>query len=274
MIGKHIAPPAGKRILSCLVLLLSSTLANVALTPAIAQETSPKPQTESKQTESKPSQSKTDKAKEKAKTKWIDLKRGWKPIEFGGEGKVIIKDGLIQMDFGDPITGVRWTGPIEGDDAKSGANDAKLPVLPRDNYELRWECRRDQGFDFLCAFTFPIGKERASLVMGGWGGGITGLSSIDGYDASDNQTTMFKAFDNKKWYSARVRVDSKKVTVWVDDTELFDHPREGHQFDIRFEMDPCLPFGIANFECDSQVRNVQIRRLAESEIPKTKQEKK
>ncbi len=211
------------------------------------------------------------KSQSAAKAVWIDLKDGWKAIEFGGEGDVKITDGAIRMGYGSPITGVRWTGPLEDEAAETSKSqpsaDGKLPVLPRDNYELRWECRRDSGFDFLCAFTFPVGKQRASLVMGGWGGGITGLSSIDGADASDNQTTMFKAFDNDKWYSARVRVDSKKITVWVDDTELFDHPREGHEFDIRFEMDPCLPFGIANFECDSQIRNIQIRRLAAAEVP-------
>lgn len=217
------------------------------------------------------------------KAEWIDLKGGWKAIEFGGEGDVKAADGVIKMGYGDPITGVRWTGPmepIEGhnqDDAKdepSESTKSKLPVLPRDNYELRWECRRDSGFDFLCAFTFPVGEQRASLVMGGWGGGITGISSIDGADASDNQTTMFKAFDNDKWYSARVRVDTQKITVWVDDTELFDHPREGHEFDIRFEMDPCLPLGIANFECDSRIRKIQMRRLAANEIPAGDQDQK
>ncbi len=226
--------------------------------PAQQDEASAAPQAEEK---SKP--------KPAAETEWIDLKEGWKAIEFGGEGDVKISDGVIRMDYGTPITGVRWTGPMQGDstDPSKPSTGAKLPVLPRDNYELRWECRRDKGFDFLCAFTFPVGKQRASLVMGGWGGGITGISSIDGADASDNQTTMFKAFDNEKWYAARVRVDSEKITVWVDDTELFDHPREGHEFDIRFEMDPCLPLGIANFECDSQIRKIQIRRLAAEEVP-------
>lgn len=245
----------------CLVIALTLAASMPKAIAQVPQETG----------DSKAAHSKAE--RDSATKHWIDLKDAWKAIEFGGEGEVTIKDGLIQMDYGDPITGVRWTGPVEGDPDSADAT-GKLPVLPRDNYELRWECKRDKGFDFLCAFTFPIGKEKASLVMGGWGGGITGLSSIDGADASDNQTTMFKAFDNDKWYAARVRVDSEKITVWVDDVELFDHPREGHQFDIRFEMDPCLPFGIANFQCDSQIRKVQIRKLAESERPAKAQEKK
>lgn len=195
---------------------------------------------------------------------WVHLKDHWKACEFGGDGEITIKDGLIKMEYGDPITGVRWDGPFDGDDKPASASD--VPRLPRDNYEVRWECRRDRGFDFVCAFTFPVADSHASFVMGGWGGSITGISSIDGNDASDNQTTMFKDFDNEKWYKAKVRVAEDKITVWIDGKEMFDHPREGHEFDIRFEMDPCTPLGIANFECDSQIRNVQLRRLAK---PKT-----
>lgn len=226
----------------------------------------------------------------KPKTPWIDLTGKWKPCSFGGEGEVKIDDGVITMDYGDPLTGVRWEGPFE-DAAKAPENEVRIgrtapisraktapavkPVdqatsaLPRDNYEIRWECRREKGFDFLCAFTFPVGPQHASVVMGGWGGGITGISSIDGHDASENDTTMFKAFDNETWYKARLRVDSKKLTFWVDGVELFDQPRQDHKFDIRFEMDPCTPLGIANFQCESQIRKIQLRRLHPSEIPPT-----
>ena len=148
--------------------------------------------------------------------------------------------------------------------AKAGANGAAkedVQALPRDNYEIRWQCRRNKGFDFLCAFTFPVAEQHASLVMGGWGGGITGISSIDGRDASDNDTTTFLSYDEDTWYSARVRVEKEKITVWIDETMLFDHPRKDHEFDIRFEMDPCTPLGIANFECESLIRKIQVRRL-------------
>ncbi|QEF98073.1 hypothetical protein Mal15_21200 [Stieleria maiorica] len=208
-----------------------------------------------------------DAADKSTKTPWITLAGHWKACQFGGEGDVVIKDGVIKMEHGDPLTGVVWTGPFDGDSANGDGQDSKnAKPLPRDNYELRWECRRDSGYDFLCAFTFPVADQYVSLVMGGWGGGITGISSIDGRDASDNETTMFKNYEDKKWYSARVRVETTKITVWVDGTELFSQPRKDHEFDIRFEMDPCTPMGIANFECDSQIRNIQLRRLHRSEI--------
>ncbi|MEO1614198.1 MAG: family 16 glycoside hydrolase [Planctomycetota bacterium] len=216
---------------------------------------------------------------------WITLTDRWEPALFGGEGEVTVEKGVITMLYGDPITGVSWTGPFEdttkpkkqlvreklsresafGPSAQlnmEGVKDTKKEnALPRDNYEVRWECRRDDGYDFLCAFTFPIADQSASLVMGGWGGGTTGISSIDGNDASSNETTTFRAFENDRWYKARVRVESEKITVWIDGEKLFDHPRKGHTFDIRGEMDPCKPMGIANFQCDSRVRQVQVRRL-------------
>ena len=219
-----------------------------------------------------------------AKQQWIDLKDHWKQCEFGGDGEVKIKDGVAKLDFGQPITGVRWLGSFEGDKAVgSDSNDPKLrdaikaakkaPKLARDHYEIRWECRRNGGDDFLCAVTMPIGKNYISLVMGGWGGGITGISSIDGYDASDNETTTYKAYDNGTWYKARVRVDAEKITVWIDDVEMFDVPREGHTFDIRFEMEPCTPLGIANFECDSSIRKIQWRALTKAEKEKAERNK-
>lgn len=246
--------------------LASVVFIHFAVTPnlAIAQQVDAKQAAETKKPADKPPAEKPP-----AKTKWISLTGQWKACEFGGDGDVTIKDGLIKMEYGDPITGVRWEGPFDGDKKDS---DIKKKSLPRDNYEIRWQCKRDKGFDFMCAFTFPVNDKYASLVMGGWGGGITGISSIDGQDASDNDTTMFLAFDNDQWYGARVRVDQKMITVWVDGTKLFDHPRKGHEFDIRFEMDPCTPMGIANFESDSQIRNIQIRRLHPSEIPPKKKD--
>ncbi|MCC9601949.1 DUF1080 domain-containing protein [Stieleria sp. JC731] len=211
-----------------------------------------------------------DEADSNAKKDWISLNDHWKKCEFGGDGEITIKDGHIRMEFGQPLTGVRWGGPFEGEkDAKpSESQTSDVKALPRNNYEVRWECRRDRGVDFVCAMTFPVGKEVASLVMGGWGGGVTGISSIDGHDASDNETTMFKAYDDERWYKARVRVEDVQITVWIDDIKMFDVPRKDRKFDIRFEMDPCTPLGIANFECDSQFRNIAIRRLKPSELAK------
>ena len=58
--------------------------------------------------------------------------KGWKAPQFGGEGKVYIRDGAIVMEMGSMMTGVTWTGKP-----------------PRNNYELKLEGIRLDGSDFF-----------------------------------------------------------------------------------------------------------------------------
>lgn len=166
----------------------------------------------------------------------------WEPCRFGGDGEVTLAADHIHLGVGDPLTGVRCG-----------------TQLPRENFEIELEARRTSGFDFFCGLTFPIGEGHASLILGGWAGGIAGLSSIDGQDASDNATKRLMHFDNDRWYRVRVRVDSEQVRAWVDDKEIISHPRGDHRFDIRSEMDPSLPLGVAAFQCDAELRNFRWR---------------
>ena len=205
-----------------------------ALTPISAQEVAPKTEApKTSETESEP------------RVKWNPLDDQWEPCEFGGDGPVELTKGQIEVGYGDPLTGVRWKDSF-----------------PNDNYEVELEARRTDGFDFFCALTFPVAKSHCTLVLGGWGGGVTGLSSIDGYDASDNPTTQFRAYDDDKWYRVRVRVMPDKIRCWVDDKEIIDQDRDGHEFDIRFEMDPCVPLGIAAYQCDAEYRKIRWRKLS------------
>jgi len=181
-----------------------------------------------------------------------EKEQGWKPLagkweiaRFGGEGPLEINKDLIQLGFGDPLTGVRWDGDF-----------------PVDDYELRLEARRTDGFDFFTAVTFPVGKDHCSLVLGGWGGGVTGISNIDGQDASSNETTLYRQYKNDQWYRVRIRVEAKQITCWVDDVIAVELEREGISLGIRAEMDCTLPLGIANFQCDSEIRKIQWRELA------------
>lgn len=178
-------------------------------------------------------------------TKWKPLTDSWEVCRFGGEGPVAIEGKQITLGYGDPMTGVRWSGEF-----------------PRDRYELRMEARRTEGFDFFCGTTFPVGEEgKCSLILGGWGGGVLGLSSIDGQDASSNATTQFKTFDNGQWYKIRIRVTPERIKCWIDGNVWVDQPRGDHEFDIRYEMDPTVPMGLANYQCRSEIRNIEFRRL-------------
>ena len=181
--------------------------------------------------------------------RWKPLKDSWVVSQFGGDGPVEIKDKLITMGLGDPLTGIRWEDE-----------------LPKENYEVELEARRREGFDFFCALTFPVGKKHVSFILGGWGGGVVGISSVDGFDASENQTTSFRNFDTDRWYKVRARVDANQIQCWIDDKPAAEQLRKGHEFDIRYEMDQCVPLGVAAFQCKTEYRNLRIRKLSAQEI--------
>jgi hypothetical protein len=204
--------------------------------------------------------SKKSESPEAVKPAVADTKSGFQPLQgrweaasFGGDGAVEFKklDGggeAIEMFAGDPITGIRWTGDF-----------------PKENYELRLQARRVEGFDFFAAVTFPVADEHCSFVLGGWGGGMVGISSIDGDDASSNETTQYKEFETNQWYTIRVRVDQQAIRCWIDENEFATVPRDEHSFSIRIEMDPCLPVGIANYMTRSEIKNISWRLIPAGE---------
>jgi hypothetical protein len=186
-------------------------------------------------------------------TAWKPLVGSWAVSKFGGEGPVEIQENLVVMGYGDPLTGIRWEGDV-----------------PRENFEVELEARRADGFDFFCGLTFPVGKDHVSFILGGWGGGVVGISSIDGSDASENETTQFRNFDNNRWYKVRVRVEPTAIRCWIDDKLAVEQAREGHKFDIRYEMDQCLPLGVAAYQCKSELRGLRIRTVSDEELAGSK----
>lgn len=170
----------------------------------------------------------------------------WVPSQFGGDGPVEIRDDVVKLGRGDPLTGVRYTGDF-----------------PREDYEIRLEARRTSGIDFFCGLTFPVGDERCSLILGGWAGFLSGFSTIDGYDASENETTREGHYEDGRWYKIRLRVTKERLTAYVDGERLFDVPRSGHAFDIRPEVTPSLPLGVAVYQSEAEFRNFRYRRLDE-----------
>ena len=130
---------------------------------------------------------------------------GWKKTDFVNSGEVKVEDGAIVMSVGGEMTGITST---------------RKDLLKLD-YELSYEARRLSGEDFFAAATFPVGESFLTLVNGGWGGHITGLSSLDGMDASQNETGRSVKFENKTWYRFRVHVTGKKIRCWVDDYIYF-----------------------------------------------------
>ncbi|MBX3440208.1 MAG: DUF1080 domain-containing protein, partial [Planctomycetaceae bacterium] len=148
--------------------------------------------------------------------------------------------------MGNPLSGVTWAGK----------------ELPRVNYEVEWEGRRRAGSDFFGALTFPVNESYATLVLGGWGGTVIGISSINGYDASENETSDYFKFEKDKWYKMRIQVTESRLRAWIDDKQIadFEHPKR--ELSVRIEVEPSKPFGIATYQTQGAIRNLRLRSLA------------
>ena len=170
--------------------------------------------------------------------------KGWKAPEWGGSGKVYVKDGAIHMEMGATCTGATYTGAV-----------------PREDYEVQLEAQRVDGGDFFCGLTFPVGKDSMTLVLGGWGGMVTGLSCINGRDASENETTQGIEYTKGRWYPIRVRVTKAKISAWVDGNQIADVERKGKEIGIRWEVEESVPLGIATWQTHGAARDIQIRRI-------------
>ncbi|HEX2972208.1 MAG TPA: DUF1080 domain-containing protein [Tepidisphaeraceae bacterium] len=200
------------------------------------------------------------KGEPKPDLQWDDLFNGkdldnWKVAEFGGEGQVQVKDGLLMLPMGAMLTGVSYAGE-----------------LPKINYEVELEAMRVTGNDFFCGLTFPVNDSSASLICGGWGGSVCGISSLDGYDAANNETTTVREFKQGQWYKIRMRVMEKRLMAWVDETPIVDVSIKGRKVDVRVEVELCRPFGLASYQTTGAVKNVRIRTLNPEEITEKPEE--
>jgi len=84
------------------------------------------------------------------------------------------------------------------------------------------EAKRIEGSDFFCSMTFPVKESFVTLVIGGWGGNLVGLSSIDFYDAANNHTGYVFYFGSGRWYDIRFKVTDEKIEAWIDKEKVLD----------------------------------------------------
>jgi hypothetical protein len=169
---------------------------------------------------------------------------GWKVTDFPGHGAVHCESGTVVLDKGTRLTGITWT------------NDP-----PKQNYEIELDAMRVAGSDFFCGLTFPVRDAHCSLILGGWGGEIVGISSINNDDASDNQTTSLIQFDSGKWYHVRLRVTDEKIEAWLDDKKIVDLETTGLKITMRYgEIELSQPLGLATYQTTGALRNIKLRR--------------
>src|ERR1051326_3800392 len=179
---------------------------------------------------------------------WVNLfdgktLQGWAISDFSGHGEVHVADGKLILGNG-VMTGVTWTNDI-----------------PRMNFEVELDAMRRDGSDFFCGLTFPVGESPCSFIVGGWGGGVVGLSSIDGEDAANNETTKYLNFEKGRWYHIRLRVTQGTIECWIDDEKVVNVDTTGHTLSIRSEVEPSKPFGIATWSTTGAVKAIKVTRV-------------
>ena len=172
--------------------------------------------------------------------------KGWKITDFAGHGEVNVENGQLMIHTGAMLTGVSWTNE-----------------LPKIDYEVELEAMKVDGSDFFCGLTFPVADSFCTLIAGGWGGGVVGLSSLDGLDASENETTKYMKFDTGHWFHIRLRVTKGKIEAWIDNEKFVDQSIVDRRISLRpGDIDLSKPFGLATWQTTGAVRSIRIRPLS------------
>ncbi len=171
---------------------------------------------------------------------------GWKITNFGPQGPVYVnkQDSSLVLGMGDGCTGVTW--------------QRKFPEI---NYEILLDAKRLKGTDFFCGLTFPVHDEYCTLIVGGWGGTVVGISNIDGKDASENFTSKLMAFEKKQWYHIRVKVTRKYIRAWIDNKQVVDVMTGKHHFSVRPEVRLSRPLGICSWMTTAALKNIKFRKI-------------
>lgn len=184
-------------------------------------------------------------------THWTDLFDGksltnWAVTDFAGHGPVAVEAGKIKITMGDDLGGITWT---------NGS-------LPKTDYEISLDAVKLDGGDFFCGLTFPVAASSCSLIVGGWGGSIVGLSSLDDLDASENETTHVMHFDAGHWYHVVVRVTPKKIQAWLDNDKVVDASIVDRKVALRpGAIYLSAPLGVATYSTTAELKNFQLRLL-------------
>jgi hypothetical protein len=170
--------------------------------------------------------------------------QGWDITNFGPQGPVYVSGNQIILGMGEGCTGVTWK--------KS---------FPETDYEVSLDAKRVAGNDFFCGLTFPVGKSPCTLIVGGWGGATVGLSSIDGKDASENETTIIRNFEKDRWYHIKLIVRDKYIESWIDSDKVIDFTIGDKSLSIRPEVELSKPFGITSWNTTAAIKNIHLKRL-------------
>lgn len=171
---------------------------------------------------------------------------GWEITNFGPQGPVYISGNEIILGMGEGCTGITYKKDF-----------------PEKDYKVTLEAKRVSGNDFFCGITFPVGKDPCTLIIGGWGGTVVGLSSIDKKDASENETTKLMRFESDRWYKICLMVQEDTIKALIDDEVVVDFAVGNKMLSIRPEVELSKPFGITSWYTTAALRNIKLESIEE-----------
>ena len=169
---------------------------------------------------------------------------GWEITNFGTQGPVYVSGGAIILGMGDGCTGVTWKGDF-----------------PLSDYEITLEAKKIDGNDFFCGITFPVSGMSCTLITGGWGGTVVGISCINGKDASENETTRLMSFQKDRWYNIGLKVADGKIEARIDSAVVADFTIGEKRLSVRPEVELSKPFGVASWRTTAAIRNIRVHIL-------------
>ena len=181
---------------------------------------------------------------------------GWTPSDYVSAGEPRVENGEIVLPVGEFLTGITWSGSLAEEEVAAGQ-------FARNDYEIELEAKRVSGVDFFCGLTFPFDESTASLIVGGWGGDVCGISSVDDRDAgrSENPTHSTRSFETGRWYRIRLLVTPERIAAWIDGEVLVDLDPRGKGISPRGDVSPSEPLGIASFQTEAALRDIRWRPM-------------
>ena len=179
----------------------------------------------------------------------------WQEASIPRSGGIAKKSAGFVCHAGAPMTGLAYATWVQDG-------------LPVTDYAVDYDAMRVSGHDFFGSLTFPVRDSQTfvTFVLGGWGGAQVGISSIDGYDASENTTGSSQRFENDKWYHVRIEARTKEIRVLLDGKPIIQTNILSRNLSLRAgDIDKCIPFGFATYNTEGRVQGCRVERLVTEE---------
>ena len=117
----------------------------------------------------------------------------------------------------DAVAG-KWgfNGAVLVGEKNAEAARIEIPYQPPEEYDFRMVFMRIEGVDCVCQILYKSDRQ-FQWTMDGWTGTISGIQTIDGKTADNNETTFNgKLLTNGRWHTSIVQVRNNGITVFFD----------------------------------------------------------